>query len=154
MSNPQDDYYDVDLLKLGYEGERAITAELYQKYGKAYPAKSIIIREGEQGNEVYLIITGRVVVCEKLKTGTYKVLASLGPGEIFGEMAALEDDQTRSATIISGGEVKLLKLVHDDFNFIMKTHPRWAFKLLSSIAGRILNTFEQISEHYRNSMHT
>ena len=54
-SGPQDE----DLRKLGFEGEQAITAELYAKHGKSYAARQVIIREGDFGREVYLIISGR-----------------------------------------------------------------------------------------------
>jgi CRP-like cAMP-binding protein len=149
LNKPTDKgFYDLDLLKLGYEGERGITQELFVKYGINCAPKSIIIQEGEVGSEVYMIISGKVVVCEKLQKGSYKVVAALGPGEIFGEMAVLEG-KTRSATLIAKSPVKLLKLSKEDFNFIMKTHPRWAFKLLGALAKRITNTFFQISEHYK-----
>lgn len=143
-------YFDLDLLKLGTEGEKAITKELYSKYGRSFEGKKIIIHEGEQGSDVYLIISGRVVVCEKLRKGSYKVLASLGPGEIFGEMAALEENETRSATLIAASPVKLIQLSKDQFGVLFKTHSRWAFKLLSAMSGRILNTMRQVSNYYKN----
>jgi CRP-like cAMP-binding protein len=77
--------HDYDLMKLGFEGEQAITNELFYKYGKTYEPKQIIIKEGEYGKDVYLIISGKVVVAEKLSTSKkYKILATLGPVEIFG----------------------------------------------------------------------
>lgn len=139
--------HDFDLIKLGFEGEQAITAELYQKYGKAYETRQIIIKEGDVGHEVYLIISGRVVVTERVKKGSYKVLNSLGPGEIFGEMAILEGTN-RSATLIAASPTKLLALTRENFEMIFKSHPRWAFKMLTALGRRIRSAFQQIEEHY------
>ncbi|MCB1307665.1 MAG: cyclic nucleotide-binding domain-containing protein [Leptospiraceae bacterium] len=136
-----------DLLKLGFEGERAITAELFLKYGKTFGARQIIIREGEFGREVYMIISGKVVVTERLQKGSYKVLNSLGPGEIFGEMALIED-APRSATLIAATSVKLLQLTKDEFETIFKSHPRWALKILTALGKRILTGFQHVENHY------
>lgn len=142
-----DQPHDFDLVKFGFEGEQAITAELYQKYGKAYENRQIIMHEGESGHEVYLIISGRVVVTEKVKKGSYKVLNSLGPGEIFGEMALLEGT-SRSATLIAASPTKLLALTRENFEMIFKSHPRWAFKMLTALGRRIRIAFSQIEEYY------
>ncbi len=138
---------DIDLLKLGTEGERAITAELYQKHGKSYQAKQIVIREGDFGREVYLVISGRVVVTEKVERGSYKVLNSLGPGEIFGEMALIEG-APRSATLIAAAPTRLLALQEKDFATIFQSHPRWAFKILGALGRRIQTAFRVVEQHY------
>ncbi len=139
--------HDFDLIKLGFEGEQAITADLFFKYGRTYKAKQIIIREGDFGREVYLIIAGKVVVTEKVNKGSYRVLNSLGPGEIFGEMALLEQ-QARSATLIAAIPTKLLALSPENFEKIFKSHPRWAFKILTALGKRIQNNFAQVEAHY------
>lgn len=138
---------DVDLVKLGFEGEQAITAELFMKYGKTYEARQIIIREGEYGREVYLIIAGRVVVTEKVHKGSYRVLNSLGPGEIFGEMSMIEN-APRSATLIAAAPTKLLALEPRSFEMIFQSHPRWAFKILSALSRRIMTAFSQVETFY------
>jgi CRP-like cAMP-binding protein len=138
---------DLDLRKLGFEGEQAITAELYRKYGRSYEPREIIIREGEFGREVYLIIQGRVVVTEKIDRGSYKILNSLGPGEIFGEMALMEG-APRSATLIAAAPTRLLALQENNFAMIFQSHPRWAFKLLGALGRRIQTAFKVVSQHY------
>ncbi len=139
---------DYDLIKFGFEGEQSLTNELFFKYGKTYDPKRIIIREGEYGQDVYLIISGKVVVTEKSeKTKKYKVLATLGPGEIFGEMAIL-DEQPRSATLIAATPCKILVLSPENFEKVFKSHPRWALKILHALSKRVLNAFEQIQSFY------
>ncbi len=141
--------HDYDLMKFGFEGEQAITNELFFKYGKTYEPKNIIIKEGDYGQDVYLIISGKVVVAEKLQsTNKYKVLATLGPGEIFGEMAML-DGEPRSATLVAASPCKILVLTPENFEKVFKTHPRWALKILAALSKRIQNAFEQVESYYR-----
>lgn len=137
--------YDDDLIKLGFEGEQAITAELFLKYGKTYEPKQLIIKEGDRGHDVFLIIAGKVVVAERIQKGSYRVLSSLGPGEIFGEMALI-DGTPRSATLIAATQTKVLALNKSGFEMIFKSHPRWTFKMLTALANRISHAFKQLSE--------
>ncbi len=139
--------HDYDLIKLGFEGEQAITQQLFFKYGKTYAPKKIILREGEYGKDVYIIISGSVLVTERQKSGQYKILNRLGPGEIFGEMAMLED-APRSATLIAATDAKLLVLAPEHFEKIFQTHPRWAFKIIGALCRRIQSAFQQISDYY------
>ena len=143
----QSEAHDYDLMKLGFEGERAITAVLFFKYGRTYKPKEIILKEGDRGSEVYLIISGKVVVTERIVKGSYRVLNSLGPGEIFGEMAMLEN-APRSATLIAAIDTKLLSLTPDQFEKIFKTHPRWAFKILVALGRRIQGAFSHVEAHF------
>ncbi len=147
MENIDENSHDYDLMKLGFEGEQAITMDLFFKYGRTFEARQIIIREGEYSKEVFLVIAGKVVVTEKVDKGSYKVLNSLGPGEIFGEMAMLENT-ARSATLIAASPCKLLALTPQNFGKIFKAHPRWAFKILGALGKRIQTAFAQVEAHY------
>ncbi len=142
-----DALHDFDLMKLGFEGEQAITADLFFKYGKTYQGRQIILKEGDTGREVFLIISGKVVVTEKVQKGSYRVLNSLGPGEIFGEMAMIEN-APRSATLIAATPTKLLALTPANFEKIFKSHPRWAFKILTALGKRIQTAFSQVETHF------
>jgi len=75
--------HDYDLLKLGFEGEQSITNELFYKYGKTYEPKQIIIREGEFGKDVYLIISGKVIVAERLSPCKILVLSPENFEKVF-----------------------------------------------------------------------
>lgn len=139
--------HDYDLMKLGFEGEQAITQQLFFKYGKTFAPKKIILREGDYGKDVYIIISGLVLVTERQTSGQYRILNRLGPGEIFGEMAMLED-APRSATLISATDVKLLVLTPDQFEKIFQAHPRWAFKIIAALCRRIQSAFQQVANYY------
>ncbi|MBN8543724.1 MAG: cyclic nucleotide-binding domain-containing protein [Alphaproteobacteria bacterium] len=66
---------------------------------KSFPKDTSIIIEGSVSQEVYLIKSGRVDIVKNSPSGTVK-LASLGPKELFGEMALIEE-RPRSASAIA-----------------------------------------------------
>ena len=64
---------------------------------KTYPKKSIIFHEGDRGDTLYILKSGRVKISKITEDGREKTLALMQPGEFFGEMAIF-DEQPRSAT--------------------------------------------------------
>ncbi|NLR74605.1 serine/threonine protein kinase [Leeia aquatica] len=72
---------------------------------RRFPARSVLIEEGKLGHSFFVLAEGEVVVS---KAG--RELATLGAGEIFGEMAYLSGDGSRSATITTRESAMLLKI--------------------------------------------
>ncbi len=71
--------------------------------------EKVIIRKGDIGNEMYIIVKGTV----RVHDGNH-VLTKLGPGSVFGEYSLI-DEETRSASVTADIPSDLLKLSHDDF---------------------------------------
>ncbi len=63
---------------------------LYQKFCKLYPAGTVLFNEGDSGQEMYIIQSGLVQITRKVGTKD-TVLADLPAGELFGEMALIND---------------------------------------------------------------
>ena len=63
---------------------------------RRYGPQQVIFQEGDPGDGMYVVRTGRVEIAGTVEDQKHHVLAALGPGEVFGEMAIL-DDQPRSA---------------------------------------------------------
>jgi hypothetical protein len=75
----------------------------------------VIVRQGEQDQSVYLVIFGRVRVMQaSAENATEQVIAELGPGEVFGELAILES-QPRSATVLALERTSCLKVPGNEF---------------------------------------
>ncbi len=70
-----------------------------------------IFQEGDSGHHAYLIERGRVEI-SAMKGGQSIVIAELGPGELFGEMALI-DDQTRTATATAVEETEVVAITRD-----------------------------------------
>ncbi len=73
---------------------------------KTYPDGTRIITQGDEGHEAYIIVEGECAVAHYLD-GTKSVVRTLGPGEVFGELAILTD-KPRSAHVDAIGQVKLM----------------------------------------------
>jgi CRP-like cAMP-binding protein len=82
-----------------------------------YAAGDVILREGEQGDALYLVVEGTASL---IKEGI--AILNLGPGACIGEMALL-DDEPRSATIAAVTDVVVLRLRKEDFEGILSTSP-------------------------------
>ena len=103
--------------------------------GKVYRPGEVIVRQGEVGDCMYVVQSGKVEVILE-KEGKEIRLAELGEGEVFGEMALFEKD-LRSATVRPLGEVRVLSV--DKKMFIRKIHddPSLAFMIMQKMSRRI-----------------
>ncbi|MGZ8431822.1 MAG: cyclic nucleotide-binding domain-containing protein, partial [Candidatus Deferrimicrobiaceae bacterium] len=110
--------------------------------GKVYRPGEIIVRQGDVGDCMYVIQSGKVeVVIEK--EGKEVRLAQLGEGDFFGEMALFEKD-VRSATVRPLGEVRVLTV--DKKMFLRKIHddPSLAFMIMQKMSRRIREMDEEL----------
>jgi CRP-like cAMP-binding protein len=98
---------------------------------QTFPTGRVIMKEGDAGVSMYVVIRGRVAVSIK---GT--VVERVGPGGTFGEMA-LVDQASRSATAVADGECQLLTISRSDFLNLVKTKTGFAISLLKTIADRL-----------------
>jgi CRP/FNR family cyclic AMP-dependent transcriptional regulator len=113
----------------------ALDEKFFEKFGVEYSPNEIIFCEWEPGNEFYFIQSGNVRIV-KLIQNREKNLSVLTDGDVFGEMAILEE-QPRSATAIALDHVKLLKFHRDNFDTLMSGNPALAYKLLVIFSKRI-----------------
>lgn len=73
------------------------------------PAGTELAREGEPGQAVSIVVAGRVVITKRAGDGTAVTLATLGEGQVFGEMA-LVTESPRVATVVADTQVDLFEL--------------------------------------------
>jgi flavin-dependent dehydrogenase len=103
--------------------------------GKIYHAGEVIVRQGEVGDCMYVIQSGKVEVVREHE-GKEIRLAELGEGDFFGEMALFEKD-VRSATVRPLGDVRVLTV--DRKMFLRKIHddPSLAFMIMQRMSKRL-----------------
>lgn len=103
--------------------------------GKVYQDNEIILRQGDKGNCMFVIQDGVVEVLKE-EGGKKVLLAELGKGEFFGEMALFEDE-VRLATVRAKGEVRAVTI--DKKNFLKRVHqdPSIAYRLVQSLIDRL-----------------
>ncbi len=108
---------------------------MFDRFGVTFQRGDIIFCEFEPGDNFYLIQSGRVQIL-KIMGDIEKTIDILQPGEIFGEMAILEE-APRSATAIALDEVKALEFNRENFEILMQGNPQIALKLLKLFTKRI-----------------
>ncbi len=99
------------------------------------PPQAKIFSEGETGDAMYLVESGRVRVFEG-KPGHTTTLKEFGLGEFFGEMA-LVDDKPRSASAETLEETTLLVITKESFDSMVLQNPSMALILIQALSERI-----------------
>lgn len=108
-----------------------------------YLKNSMIILEEEYGDIVFVIKTGTVKITRVNDEGKEVILALLGPGEIFGELAIL-DGEARSANALAQENCKLVLINREEFLDILKHNFQISFRLMCELAKRLRKSDQQI----------
>ncbi|MBC9783215.1 DUF2225 domain-containing protein [Heliobacterium chlorum] len=110
---------------------------------KNYEADDIIVHEGEPGNEMYIILSGKVEVYIQSIDGFPIVITELQAGDFFGEMSLLEG-LPRSASVRAIENTILLSISESNFESIMSRQPRLAFKVMKGLSARLRQLNEEL----------
>jgi CRP/FNR family transcriptional regulator, cyclic AMP receptor protein len=94
------------------------------------PAGKVLAREGDIGQEFFVIDDGKA---EVTRSGAH--VADLGPGDFFGEMALLEDER-RTASVTASSPMRLIVMTRASFRALDRTHPEMHATVAEAIAGR------------------
>ena len=133
-----------EIMKIAFQAEDALDEAVVTRFGKRFKDKQILIREGDIQQKIFWIMEGEVYVTRKLGD-KYKVLATLGKGELIGEMSFF-DKSVRSATVIAKGEVRALEFTKENFADIYAANPMWSRRLMVSLARRIRLMVEKLGK--------
>ena len=134
----------AEIMKIAFQAEEAINEVIINKFGKKYGDKTVLIKEGDVQQEIFWILSGEVYITRKMGD-KYKVMATLGKGELIGEMSFF-DKSVRSATVITKGPVEALVFSKENFQEIFAASPQWTKRLLVSLSSRIGQMIEKLQE--------
>ncbi len=109
-----------------------------------FPPDTLIFREGAQGSQMGLIISGRVKVFKKLN-GDELILGKLGKNEFIGEMS-LFTGNPRSASVRTLEETRIAIFTLEDYLTKVKENPDFSCLLIREMARRLTVT-HRIIEH-------
>jgi CRP/FNR family cyclic AMP-dependent transcriptional regulator len=101
-----------------------------------FPADHVIARQGEIGTGFFVIASGRARVVRDGET-----LATLGPGDFFGELSVL-DGRPRVAQVVADGPTTCLALASWDLEALLLEDPKISLALLRGLAGRLRDVTE------------
>jgi CRP/FNR family transcriptional regulator, cyclic AMP receptor protein len=103
---------------------------------RPYPRGAALVHAGQVPHEVFVLRAGRVKVSARTGTGRELLLAIRGPGDLVGELSAL-DEQPRSASVVALEPVEALVVDHQRFRSWLAAHPQAALALLRLLAARL-----------------
>lgn len=123
-----------------------ITRFLEHCHRKNYPAKQVIIKEGELSNDLYYIISGSVTVMIEDDKGREIVLAYLNVGDFFGEIGLFDDDHKRSAYVRAKTKSEIAQITYDRLKGLGPLFPELMFEIASQMAIRLRKTSRKVSD--------
>lgn len=115
---------------------------LFSRFGRDFRAGEVLFREGEHGEEMYVIQSG-VVQILKAVGGEERPLATLGRGEFLGEMALL-NDKPRTATAVVLEDAKCLVIDRATLEQMITSSAEIALRLVKKLARRLDSADEMI----------
>src|SRR6195952_5942583 len=103
---------------------------------RSFPAGTRVFHEGDRSDACYIVREGSFRVTREHSDGRAITLATLGPGEVFGELAMLDGD-TRSASAEALTDGTLLALPANDVRSLLARNPEIALKLVAGLVRRL-----------------
>ena len=120
---------------------------------KAYEAGAYIFREGEAGDELYVVMDGSLEVVLGADTSDELLLRTCGPGEYIGEMSLILPEGRRTASVRAKTRTRTWVMSHDKFREIIKRWPMMAYSMVRILSERLGTTneasFRDLSEKNR-----
>ena len=106
---------------------------------------TVLFREGDAGDELYIVATGKLKVGRESSDGRENLLSVVGPSEIIGELS-LFDPGPRSSTVTAVSQTELLSLRHEDLTAWLEDRPKAAMNLLRDLAIRLRRTNDTVGD--------
>jgi serine/threonine protein phosphatase PrpC/CRP-like cAMP-binding protein len=125
--------------------ERELLRVMQSVEVREYKDGDLVIREGDKGDELFIVLEGKVRVSRGDQT-----LLDLGPGEHVGEMALIRS-VPRSASVHAVGNAELIAIRRADFFEILRKEHEVAVKMLWQFLGVFADRLDQTSSELRNA---
>lgn len=111
---------------------------------RSYPKGARVFHEGDESDACYIIRSGEVRATREHSDGRAIALATLGPGEIVGELAML-DGEVRSASVEALTDVELVAIAARDMQGLLERNPAITAKLVVALTRRVRETNERVA---------
>jgi CRP-like cAMP-binding protein len=112
----------------------------------AFESGATIFKAGDTGEEMYIIISGKVDIRISSKdSAKEQTVATLGSGDYFGEMALLTGE-TRSASVVAVEPCEMFMLYKNDFDVILEKYPSISLSMGKIVSKRLSETLKKTSQ--------
>ena len=112
---------------------------------KTVEPETVLFEEGEEGDEMYVVISGAVFVEQLYKTGNPGNAALRKAGSVVGEMALL-DASKRMATVKALEKSQLLIIRRSQFLEVLLVSPEFSLAIIKNLAGRLRESWDKIKK--------
>ncbi|MBI2992792.1 MAG: cAMP-activated global transcriptional regulator CRP [Gammaproteobacteria bacterium] len=113
---------------------------------RSYPAKHIIIKEGDPSADLYYMVSGSVSVLIDDQKGREIVLAYLNPGDFFGEIGLFDEQHKRTAFVRARTKCEIAQVSYERFKSLHELFPNLLFEIASQMAIRLRKTSRKVSD--------
>jgi CRP-like cAMP-binding protein len=113
-----------------------IEKDLFRRFVKAYEPGQVIFKEGDAGDHMFIIIQGAVEIRKRTSMDTARTLSTFKPGDVFGEMALIEN-KPRSATAVATKASRMLVMNEPLFLAMIERNPDFARKMILVLSERL-----------------
>jgi CRP-like cAMP-binding protein len=113
-----------------------IEKDVFRKFVKTFEPGQVIFKEGETGDQMFIIIQGEVEIRKKTSMDTARTLITFKPGDVFGEMALIEN-KPRSATAVATKASRMLVMNEPLFLAMIERNPDFARKMIQVLSERL-----------------
>lgn len=113
---------------------------------KQYPAKSVIIKEGDPSTDLYYIISGSVTVMVEDQKGREIVLTYLNPGDFFGEIGLFDEQHKRTAYVRAKTKCEIARINYERLKSLQSIFPDLLFAIASQLAIRLRKTSSKVRD--------
>jgi len=110
-----------------------------------YSRGEVVFAEGEQGDTLYIVVTGKVKIGRRATDGRENMLSVMGPSDMFGELSLFDPGpRTATATVLTEG--RLASLAHASLRPWINDRPEIAEQLLRVLARRLRRTNDALAD--------
>ena len=143
MSDRLEQLATIDL----FSGLKPEALELVAKVAtdESHAVGTKIFQHGDAGDKLYLILEGKVRISREVPGMGEEALAVVGPGQVFGEMALL-DDSPRSADARVHERCRLLAIPKDGFDDLLFLHKDLAYEVLWNVVRLLVARLRETND--------
>jgi CRP-like cAMP-binding protein len=138
-----------DKIKLFREqglSRRELTTLAAFAHEKRYPAGAFLFQEGDEGDEMYIVLEGRVIISKLIPGAGEEALAILERGDFFGEMSLIDGEPRSADARAYGGPLTVLALDQATVREILAMDPHAALEFLQLLCRLIANRLREIDD--------
>jgi branched-chain amino acid transport system substrate-binding protein len=136
---------EIDIFKPFSEKAKFYLSERIGRH--RFQAHETIVKQGDRGNSLFIIVEGVVSVQVRTEEGKNKEVARLGAGNFFGEMALLTGED-RTATVVALVDTSLFELTKHDIKPLIEEQPEVSEMISKVLTQRQFSTMSQLHEQH------